>query len=87
MSAEGKKKHGTSGVSNAKNIAFRYGGKPSNLSIATGRAQRFGGSRFLNAVRLGMMLPGYVMSTRAENAGEEIIERNSAPIVVELMNV
>ena len=37
MSAEGKKKRGEAGQSNAKNIAFRYGGSKCNYSIATGR--------------------------------------------------
>jgi len=37
MSAEGKKKRGEAGQSNAKNIAFRYGGSKCNYSTATGR--------------------------------------------------
>lgn len=37
MSAEGKKKRGEAGQSNAKNIAFRYGGSKCNYSTTTGR--------------------------------------------------
>jgi hypothetical protein len=76
MSAEGKKKHGESGVSNAKNIPFRYGGHPSNLSLATGATShpRLGGSRFLQAMILGARLPGFAPSDRMYRAADAVID-------------
>jgi len=60
MSAEGKKKHGASGVSNAKNIPFRYGGKACDYSEARrpGAAghPRWYGSRLVQAFTLGAVL-------------------------------
>lgn len=76
MSAEGKKKRGVSGVSNARNIPFRYGGRPSNLSTAIGHTvhPRLGGSRFLNAMILGALLPGFFASERAYNAADACMD-------------
>ena len=66
MSAEGKKRRGRSGVSNAKSIAFRNGGNPCNLSTKTGstRHPRLGGSKMLHAMILGASLPGFFASER-----------------------
>lgn len=76
MSADGKKKRGISGVSNAQNIAFRYGGRPSNFSLAIGHTThpRLGGSLFLNAMILGQMLPGFNPSERMVKAADGCIE-------------
>lgn len=76
MSAESKKKHGESGVSNAKNIPFRYGGRPSNLSTAIGATThpRLGGSRFLYAMILGATLPGFAPSDRMYRAADATID-------------
>lgn len=76
MSAESKKKRGESGVSNAKNIAFRNGGKPSNLSLYVGATThpRLGGSRFLQAMILGATLPGFAPSDRMYRAADANID-------------
>lgn len=76
MSGEGKKKRGASGVSNAGNIAFRFGGRPSNYRLAIGHRThpRLGGSRFLNAMMLGQMLPGFKPSERMLRAADACIE-------------
>ncbi|WP_394890385.1 hypothetical protein ACG873_03120 [Mesorhizobium sp. AaZ16] len=76
MSGEGKKKRGLAGVSNAQNIAFRYGGRPSNFSLAIGHTThpRLGGSLFLNAMILGQMLPGFKPSERMVRAADACIE-------------
>lgn len=61
MSAEGKKKRGESGVSNAKNIAFRYGGSHCNFDTKTYRSDhpRGAGSLLVRAMNLGVKLPGF----------------------------
>jgi hypothetical protein len=61
VSAEGKKKRGESGQSNAKNISFRYGGSKCDFStrIGTPIHPRKAGARFLSAMALGAMLPGF----------------------------
>ena len=85
MSAEGKKKRGVSGVSNAKNINFRYCGYPRaiagtnwnySLSTANGATDhpRLGGSRFLHAMAMGAKLPGFNPSHRAVLAADMCIE-------------
>lgn len=56
MSAEGKKKRGESGVSNAKHIAFRYGGSKCNISVALGRSDRVDRARFLSAMVMGVVI-------------------------------
>ncbi len=58
MSAEGKKKRGESGVSNAKNIAFRYGGSKCDYDERSRPlSSRYGnGSLFVRAMLLGSML-------------------------------
>lgn len=76
MSTESKKKRGESGVSNAKNIPFRYHGYPRGytLSTARGGSNRFAGSRFLNAMILGAMLPGFFASDRMYKAADAAME-------------
>lgn len=75
MSAEGKKKRGESGMSNAKNIPFRYHGYPRNytLSTALGRPQhpRGAGSLLVRAMNLGVKLGGFAPSQRLLNMTEE----------------
>jgi hypothetical protein len=60
MSAEGKKKRGLSGQSNAKSIAFRYGGSKCDYSIGyrPGAAShpRWAGSKLVQAFTLGTVL-------------------------------
>lgn len=76
MSAEGKKKRGESGKSNAKNIAFRYGGKPCDYSTRVGatRHPRLAGARLLHAMELAALLPGFSPSERLVKATDETIE-------------
>ena len=78
MSAEGKKKRGVSGATNAKNIPFRYHGYPKGYTVSTtlGRSDhpRMGGSRFLNAMKLGVMLPNFQASHRMYLAADEAID-------------
>jgi hypothetical protein len=76
MSAEGKKKRGTAGMSNAKNIAFRNGGSKCNLSTHVGSTThpRLGGARFLTAMAIGAILPGFRASERAYRAADLCIE-------------
>lgn len=66
MSAEGKKKRGESGQSNAKNIPFRYGGSKCNFSTAIGNTNhpRGAGSKLVQAMMLGAHLPGFFASER-----------------------
>ena len=60
MSAEGKKKHGMSGMSNAKNIPFRYGGShcdySENRRPGAAAHPRWAGSRLVQAFTLGALL-------------------------------
>lgn len=82
MSAEGTKKRGVAGASNAKNIPFRYHGYPRgyNVSTAVGRSDRFYGARYLDAMILGAMIggPGYAPSDRAYRAADEEVEKRDA---------
>lgn len=75
MSQESKKKHGESGVSNAKNMSFRNGGRPSNLSMKTGATShpRMGGARMLHTMELAQLLPGFNPGHRLENAMDATI--------------
>ena len=76
MSAEGKKKRGESGKSNAKNIAFRYGGKPCdfNTRIGATRHPRLAGAKLLHAMELAALLPDFNPSERLLKATDETIE-------------
>lgn len=76
MSAEGKKKRGEAGQSNAKNIPFRNGGKPCNYSTHTGATThpRLGGAKFLTAMALGAMLPGFRASDRMYRAADACLD-------------
>ena len=76
MSAEGKKKRGEAGQSNAKNIPFRYGGRPCNLSthIGTTTHPRLGGARFLTAMAMGAKLAGFRPSERMYRAADACID-------------
>lgn len=80
MSAEGRKKRGESGKSNAENIAFRNGGRPSNLSVKTGATThpRLAGAALLHTVELAQFLPGYNPSDRMERAMDEVIDHLAA---------
>lgn len=83
MSAEGKKKRGVSGATNAKNIPFRYHGYPRGYTVSTALGGSdhpcMGGSRYLAAMVLGAKLPNYFRSDRmmraAYNAAERIENR------------
>jgi len=81
MSAEGKKKRGESGVANAKHIAFRYGGNKCDLSTRIGATThpRLAGSRMLQAMKLGVKLPGFFASHRLYSAADETIEYIEKP--------
>lgn len=80
MSAEGKKKRGVSGATNAKSIPFRYHGYPKGYTTSTaiGRSDRFAGAQFLNAMILAAKLPGFVASDRMYRAADEAMERKEA---------
>lgn len=70
MSAEGKKKRGESGRSNAENIPFRYGGSKCNLSTKLGRSDRTGGSKMVRAI-----VASDVLSRIGYPVGYKITER------------
>ena len=76
MSAEGKKKRGESGQANAKNIAFRGGGRSCDLSlrISSTNHPRMGGSKMLNALGLAYQVFGYEPSERLLRAADETID-------------
>lgn len=78
MSAEGKKKRGEAGQSNAKNIPFRYHGYPRGYTVSTaiGRSDhpRMGGARFLHAMELAARLPGFAASHRMIQAADAVID-------------
>lgn len=79
MSAEGKKKRGEAGASNAKTIPFRYGGSKCNISTSIGRAERCDKARFLSAMALGAVVQrayGYKMqaSERMYKWADEAME-------------
>ncbi len=76
MSAEGKKKRGESGQANAKNIAFRNGGKVCDLSLRVGSTNhpRMGGAKMLNALRLAWEIFGHEPSERLLRAADAVID-------------
>lgn len=76
MSAEGKKKRGISGATNAKSIPFRYGGAPCNLSLHIGATThpRLGGARMLAAMALAVKLPNFSASHRLYSAADETMD-------------
>lgn len=76
MSQEGKKKRGESGQSNAKNISFRNGGRPSNLSVKIGASDhpRLAGAAMLHTLELAQRLPGFNPSPRMERAVDAVID-------------
>lgn len=80
MSAEGKKKRGVSGATNAKSIPFRYHGYPKGYTTSTaiGRSDRFAGAKFLNAMILAAKIPGFVASDRMYRAADEAMERKES---------
>lgn len=80
MSAEGKKKRGEAGVSNARNIPFRYGGSKCDLSTRIGATThpRMAGAALLHAMELAQMLPGFNPSDRLMRATDEAIEHVTA---------
>lgn len=76
MSSEGKKKRGESGQANAKNNAFRSGGKPFDPSLRVGATShpRMGGSRMLNALGLAYQVYGYEPSERLLRAADAVMD-------------
>lgn len=76
MSAEGKKKRGEAGMSNAKNIAFRYGGSRCDLSTRIGACThpRLAGAALLHAMELAAILPGFRASDRLMRAADAAID-------------
>lgn len=80
MSAEGKKKRGEAGVSNAKNIPFRYGGSRCDFSTRIGNSShpRGAGSRLVQAMKLGVMLPNFFASERLFRMTDMAMERCSS---------
>lgn len=76
MSAEGKKKRGESGKSNAENIAFRYGGAKCDFSTKIGHTvhPRLGHTKMLSAMVLGALLPSFNPSERLLNAADLCME-------------
>lgn len=78
MSAEGKKKRGVSGQTNAKNIPFRYNGYPKNYTVSTalGRSDhpRMAGANLLHTMTLARLLPGFVMADRLVRATDLVID-------------
>lgn len=80
MSAEGKKKRGEAGMSNAKNIAFRYGGSKCDLSLRMGSTThpRLAGAALLHAMEFSRILPGFNPSDRMLRAADEAIDHIAA---------
>ena len=82
MSAEGKKKRGFAGVSNAANIPFRYHGYPRGYSLSTAIGHsdhpRMAGSKLINAMIVGYMLGQqgyhYNPSTRMYAAADSALD-------------
>ena len=60
MSSEGKKKRGESGMSNAKSIAFRYGGSKCDYSVGRraggGAHPRWAGTKLVQGFDLAMLI-------------------------------
>lgn len=83
MSAEGKKKRGESGKSNAKNIPWRYHGRypKGYFDKPVGRSDHpcGAGSRLVAAMILGIRLPGFspsdVLLARTDAAMERMTSR------------
>lgn len=78
MSAEGKKKRGVSGQTNAKNIPFRYKGYPRGYTLSTniGRTNhpRMAGARLLHAMEFAVLLPGFNPSDHLVRVTDVVIE-------------
>ena len=78
MSAEGKKKRGVSGATNAKNIPFRYHGYPRGytLSTAIGRSDhpRMAGAKLLHTMAFARLLPGFRASDLCFRAVDATID-------------
>lgn len=78
MSAEGKKKRGISGMTNAKNIPFRYHGYPKSytLSTALGRSDhpRMAGAKLLHTLEWARLVPGFQASDRMLRAVDATID-------------
>lgn len=80
MSAEGKKKRGVAGMSNAQNIAFRYGGSKCDLSLRIGHTThpRLAGARLLHTMELAALLPSFNPSERLLKATDAAIDHIEA---------
>jgi hypothetical protein len=76
MSSEGKKKRGEAGVSNARNIAFRYGGSKCDLSTKIGSTQhpRLAGAKLLHTTEFAQILPYFNPSDRLMKAVDATID-------------
>jgi hypothetical protein len=76
MSAEGKKKRGESGQANAKNIAFRNGGRSCDLSLRIGSTMhpRLAGARMLHALGLAWEIFKVEPTDRLLRAADEVID-------------
>ena len=85
MSAEGKKKRGEAGISNAKSIPFRYNGYPRGYTLST-RTNRTNhkagaGSRLVQAMALGIRLPGYKDNPILLSRTDEAMSRCTHPML------
>lgn len=83
MSAEGKKKRGISGLANAKNIPFRNGGSKCDLSTRIGHTNsKYGaGSKLVQAMGLGAMLPSFNTSQRLLDLTDNAMGRCTHPML------
>lgn len=82
MSAEGKKKRGEAGVSNAKNIPFRYGGSKCNYSLTIGNpawSPRGAGSKLVQAMALGSICPNFNPSDHLLRKTDAAMEHCTSP--------
>lgn len=84
MSAEGKKKRGESGLSNAKNIPFRYGGSKCDYSTHHGRTTSpYGaGSALINALRIGLLFPNEGLSAKMLRTADAAMGRCTSPHLI-----
>lgn len=84
MSAEGKKKRGEAGQSNAEAIPFRYHGRkpPQYNDNRIGRTDVRGTSKMVQAVMLGSKLPGFNPSQRLVKMTEDAMDRCTHPLLV-----
>lgn len=85
MSAEGKKKRGEAGQSNAKNIPFRYGGRPCNYSTKIGNPTWSlcgAGSRLVQAMALGVHLPNFAPSDYLLRKTDAAMARCTSPWLI-----